>query len=327
MLDLAHDMKNLTMLGLRQQRQLALAQIGERRVQLRAEQERHRVTLFTDLACSSCRTTTAELPVLQARGVSVQLLPVLGTFAELAEAQARWCDPRQFGALDLSDRLPETGCNEILAHHIGLSQWLGIKALPSWVLPNGDWYAVIRALNNCSRYWITSMPLLIRRRPRVDDSHLPATLHPLLRQIFASRGVEDPALLERSASQLLPPQRLFGMAQAVPLLAEALTAQKRILIVGDFDCDGATSSALCVLALRAMGCRHIDFLVPNRFEFGYGLTPEIVELAVARGAEFLITVDNGISSIAGVAAAKAAGMQVLVTDHHLPGQSCLTPTR
>lgn len=86
------------------------------------------------------------------------------------------------------------------------------------------------------------MPLLIRRRPRVDDSHLPATLHPLLRQIFASRGVEDPALLERSASQLLPPQRLFGMAQAVPLLAEALTAQKRILIVGDFDCDGATRS-------------------------------------------------------------------------------------
>ncbi|MGL4778828.1 MAG: DHH family phosphoesterase, partial [Aeromonas veronii] len=164
------------------------------------------------------------------------------------------------------------------------------------------------------------MSLQIRRRPRVDDSHLPATLHPLLRQIFASRGVEDPALLERSASQLLPPQRLYGMEQAVPLLADALTAQKRILIVGDFDCDGATSSALCVLALRAMGGRHIDFLVPNRFEFGYGLTPEIVELAVARGAEFLITVDNGISSIAGVAAAKAAGMQVLVTDHHLPGQ-------
>ncbi|MFZ3403991.1 single-stranded-DNA-specific exonuclease RecJ [Aeromonas salmonicida] len=164
------------------------------------------------------------------------------------------------------------------------------------------------------------MPLQIRRRPRVDDSHLPATLHPLLRQVFASRGVEDPALLERSASQLLPPQRLFGMEQAVPLLAAALTAQQRILIVGDFDCDGATSSALCVLALRAMGGHHIDFLVPNRFEFGYGLTPEIVELAVARGAEFLITVDNGISSIAGVAAAKAAGMQVLVTDHHLPGQ-------
>lgn len=107
------------------------------------------------------------------------------------------------------------------------------------------------------------MSLQIRRRPRVDDSHLPATLHPLLRQIFASRGVEDPALLERSASQLLPPQRLYGMEQAVPLLADALTAQKRILIVGDFDCDGATSSALCVLALRAMGVATSIFWCPT----------------------------------------------------------------
>ena len=124
------------------------------------------------------------------------------------------------------------------------------------------------------------MPLQIRRRPRVDDSHLPATLHPLLRQIFASRGVEDPALLERSANQLLPPQRLFGMAQAVPLLAEALTAQKRILIVGDFDCDGATSSALCVLALRAMGvATSISGAQPLRVRLWPH--PEIVELAVA----------------------------------------------
>ena len=138
MLDLAHDMKNLTMLGQRQQRQLALAQIGERRMQLKAVPERHRLTLFTDLACRGCRTTLEELPALQARGVSVQLLPVLGPFAELAEAQARWCAPGLLRELELSDRLPESGCNEILAHHIGLSQWLGIKALPSWVLPNGD---------------------------------------------------------------------------------------------------------------------------------------------------------------------------------------------
>ena len=124
-----------------------------------------------------------------------------------------------------------------------------------------------------------SCPLHIRRRPRVDDSHLPATLHPCFARSSRAAGGGS-ALLERSASQLLPPQRLFGMEQAVPLLADALAAQKRILIVGDFDCDGATSSALCVLALRAMGGRHIDFLVPNRFEFGYGLTPEIVELAV-----------------------------------------------
>lgn len=163
------------------------------------------------------------------------------------------------------------------------------------------------------------MTLLIRRRPRVDDTHLPATLHPLLRQILASRGVDDPRLLERSATSLLSPHGLMGMAGAVDLLVEVLHGQQRILIVGDFDCDGATSSALCVLALRAMGAQQVDFLVPNRFEYGYGLTPEIVELAVARGAELLITVDNGISSIAGVAAAKAAGMRVLVTDHHLPG--------
>ncbi|WP_043135762.1 disulfide isomerase DsbC N-terminal domain-containing protein [Aeromonas bestiarum] len=138
MLDLGHDMKNLTMLGQRQQRQRALTQIGERRMQLKAVPERHSITLFTDLTCRSCRTSLDELPILQAQGVSVQLLPALGTFADLAEAQARWCDPALFSELSLSDRLPAAGCNEILAHHIGLSQWLGIKALPSWVLPNGD---------------------------------------------------------------------------------------------------------------------------------------------------------------------------------------------
>lgn len=149
------------------------------------------------------------------------------------------------------------------------------------------------------------MPLLIRRRPRVDDSHLPATLHPLLRQIFASRGVEDPALLERSANQLLPPQRLFGMAQAVPLLAEALTAQN------------AFSSSVTLTAtappVRRCACWPCApwavatsiFWCPTASS-SVMASPRIVELAVARGAEFLITVDNGISSIAGVAAAKAA---------------------
>ena len=163
------------------------------------------------------------------------------------------------------------------------------------------------------------MPLLIHRRPRVDDSHLPATLHPLLRQIFASRGVEDPALLERSANQLLPPQRLFGMEQAVPLLADALTAQQRILIVGDFDADGATASSVGVLGLRMLGAAHVDYLVPNRFEYGYGLTPEIVEVALTRTPQLLITVDNGISSIEGVAAAKKAGLSRLLNSClHLP---------
>lgn len=134
MLDLAHDMKNLTMLGQRQQRQLALAQIGERRMQLKAVPERHRLTLFTDLACGPCRIALEELPRLQARGVSVQLLPA----PVAASDQASWCDPGLLRELNFSDRLPESGCNAILAHHIGLSQWLGIKASPSWVLPNGD---------------------------------------------------------------------------------------------------------------------------------------------------------------------------------------------
>lgn len=138
MLDLGHGMKNLTMLDQQRQRRLALAQIGEQRMQLKAPHERHRITLFTDLTCRSCRTSLDELPILQAQGVSVQLLPALSTFADLAGAQATWCAPGLLGELSLSDRLPEAGCNEILAHHIGLSQWLGIKALPSWVLPNGD---------------------------------------------------------------------------------------------------------------------------------------------------------------------------------------------
>jgi single-stranded-DNA-specific exonuclease len=163
------------------------------------------------------------------------------------------------------------------------------------------------------------MSLKILRRPQVDDSHLPAELSPRLRQIYASRGVNSPAELDKSTQALLPPMGLKGMTQALTLLETALRQQQRVLIVGDFDADGATSSALSVLALRAMGCRQVDFLVPNRFEYGYGLTPEIVALAATRGTDLLITVDNGISSLSGVAAAKAAGMTVLVTDHHLPG--------
>ena len=162
------------------------------------------------------------------------------------------------------------------------------------------WCAVIRALNNAQAI-LDHINALIRRRPRVDDSHLPATLRPL-RQIFASRGVEGPALLERSANQLLPPQRLFGMAQAVPLLAEALTAQNASSVTSTATAPPARPCA-CWLARR--GGRHIDFSGAQPFRLWPH--PEIVELAVARGAEFLITVDNGISSIAGVAAAKAAG--------------------
>src|SRR5690606_24464420 len=117
----------------------------------------------------------------------------------------------------------------------------------------------------------------------------------------------------------IPYQRLKGIEAAVTLLVEALEQRQRILIVGDFDADGATASAVGVLGLRMLGAAEVDYLVPNRFDYGYGLTPEIVEVARQREPQLLITVDNGISSVEGVAAAKAAGMRVLVTDHHLPG--------
>ena len=169
------------------------------------------------------------------------------------------------------------------------------------------------------------MPLQIRRRPRADDSHLPTTLHPLLRQIFASAG-RRPALLERSASQLLPPQRLFWHGAGGAAAGRGADGAKRILIVGDFDCDGATSSAPVRAGFARHGGRHIDFLVPNRLSSATA-SPEIVELAVARGAEFPITVDNGISSIAGVAAARRQACRYWLPITICPVGSCLTPTR
>ncbi len=145
-------------------------------------------------------------------------------------------------------------------------------------------------------------------------------LHPLLARIYSGRGVTDPAELKLSLQELLPPATLQGAAEAAVLLAEAISANKRILIVGDFDADGATSTALGISALRALGASHVDYLVPNRFEYGYGLTPEIVALAAERQPDVIITVDNGISSIEGVAAARALGIATLVTDHHLAGR-------
>ena len=155
------------------------------------------------------------------------------------------------------------------------------------------------------------------RRRAVPSIDLPADLHPLLRRLYAARQVRDAADLDYGLGELLPPDRLTGTAAAAELLARHL--DQRILIVGDFDADGATSSAVGILGLRALGAAHVDYLVPDRFRFGYGLTPEIVELARQRKPDLIITVDNGISSIAGVAAARAAGIRVLVTDHHLAG--------
>jgi single-stranded-DNA-specific exonuclease len=141
----------------------------------------------------------------------------------------------------------------------------------------------------------------------------------LLSRLYRSRGAAASEDFAYPLSALLPPQDLAGMEQAIELLWQALQRQSAILVVGDFDVDGATSTALALQALRAFGFQRLDFLVPNRFKTGYGLTPGIVTMAAERGTELIITVDNGISSIDGVAAANAEGIEVLVTDHHLPG--------
>ncbi|MCS3407297.1 single-stranded-DNA-specific exonuclease RecJ [Serratia sp. AKBS12] len=166
-----------------------------------------------------------------------------------------------------------------------------------------------------------SIKTQLRRRETANDSHLPANLHPLLRRLYAQRGVQGEQELERSVKGMLPWQQLGGIDAAVEILQQALADGRRIMIVGDFDADGATSTALTVLALRSMGGHNVQYLVPNRFEDGYGLSPEVVEQAAARGAQLIVTVDNGISSHAGVELAHAKGMQVLVTDHHLPGET------
>lgn len=167
------------------------------------------------------------------------------------------------------------------------------------------------------------MPLqLTHRIVRRNAPELPLEqfpdLHPLLARIVASRGITSAEELEHSLGQLLPFTALKGVEQAVNLLSEALEKQWRILIIGDFDADGATSTALAVRALRMFGTDDVDFLVPNRFEYGYGLTPEIVEVAAQRKPDLIVTVDNGIASLRGVAAAQAYGIKVLITDHHLP---------
>ncbi|MHA7815634.1 MAG: single-stranded-DNA-specific exonuclease RecJ [Pseudohaliea sp.] len=161
----------------------------------------------------------------------------------------------------------------------------------------------------------------LRRRPVAGSEPLEAAgLHPVLARAYAARGIQDPGDLDLSLGRLLSPEALTGVERAAARLAAALEAAERILFVGDFDADGATSCALGVRALRAFGAAHVDFLVPNRFEYGYGLSPEIVALAEERRPDLLVTVDNGIASIAGVAAARSRGMDVIVTDHHLPGE-------
>jgi len=160
---------------------------------------------------------------------------------------------------------------------------------------------------------------IIKRREVDAQTKLSDDVHPLLRRVYSARGVRSDAELALSLDRLLPIGQLDGVTRAVEVLATHRAHGSRVLIVGDFDADGATSTALVVRQLRRLGFVDVQYLVPNRFQFGYGLTPEIVALAAERSPRLIITVDNGVSSIAGVAAAKEKGIDVLVTDHHLPG--------
>lgn len=157
------------------------------------------------------------------------------------------------------------------------------------------------------------------RRQVEPSSLLGEDMHPILNRIYAARGIQSAAELDKRLEQLLPYHQLTGIEAAVACLYDAIQQQKCIVIMGDFDADGATSCALAVAALKSLGMKRVHYLVPNRFEYGYGLTPEIVEVAKSFEPQLLITVDSGISCFAGVKAAKDAGLQVLITDHHLPG--------
>ena len=155
--------------------------------------------------------------------------------------------------------------------------------------------------------------------PRAAWALEQAGVHPLLARLYAGRGVGDAKELDSSLSQMLPPAGMKGMADAARLLADAIAQQLKMCIVADYDCDGATACAVALRGLRLLGAQHVDFIVPDRVVDGYGLTPSISQRVHATGAQVLITVDNGIASVDGVAEAQRLGLQVLVTDHHLPG--------
>ena len=162
----------------------------------------------------------------------------------------------------------------------------------------------------------------IVRRPAADSTAgLPMSLHPVLRRVYAARGVRGPDDLDLGLERLLPVSSLGGVQAAVDLLVRCRRDGRRVLVIGDFDADGATSTALVIRQLRRLGFQEPGFLVPDRFRFGYGLTPEIVRVAATMRPELIVTVDNGVSSVEGVREAGRHGIEVLVTDHHLPGPS------
>jgi single-stranded-DNA-specific exonuclease len=164
------------------------------------------------------------------------------------------------------------------------------------------------------------MTTIVERRfdAEVAQTLVAQGVPPILARILAARGIKSADALDASLANIIPPDQLSNASKMAVMLADAIQANKSLLIVGDYDCDGATATAVAVRALKSMGAQ-VDYLVPNRFEYGYGLTPEIVDLAFKRQPDVLITVDNGIASVEGVARANALGLQVLVTDHHLPG--------
>ena len=157
---------------------------------------------------------------------------------------------------------------------------------------------------------------------RVVESMDPALahLHPVLQKVFAARGIVSQSELDNSLQALLSFSSLKGIDHATERLEQALRLKERILIIGDFDADGATSTTLAVEALQAMGAKDVSYLVPNRFDFGYGLTPAIVDVASELKPKLIVTVDNGIASIEGVERARHHHIDVLITDHHLPAE-------
>jgi single-stranded-DNA-specific exonuclease len=165
-----------------------------------------------------------------------------------------------------------------------------------------------------------SIRRLIHRRPvpRELERALPVDLHPVLRRVFASRQV-SPAELDVSLAAMIPVGRLPGAAEAADLLAAARSQQDHVMVLGDFDADGATATALMMTCLRGFGFTQVSYLVPDRFRYGYGLSPEIAELAAQQDPALIITVDNGISSREGIERCRRLGIKVIVTDHHLPG--------
>jgi single-stranded-DNA-specific exonuclease len=160
-------------------------------------------------------------------------------------------------------------------------------------------------------------PIIARPMPSADDIAALGDIDPLHARLFAMRGLTDAAQLDYGLAQLVPIGELENIDEAANLVIA--NRDRKIIVVGDFDVDGATSTALVLRCLREFGFSDVDYLVPNRFEYGYGLTPEIVRVAASKSPALLITVDNGVSSVAGVAEANALGIPVLVTDHHLPG--------